>query len=309
MGERISVIMPCYNAASFLERGVGTVLSQTWEDVELIIIDDGSTDGTGLMLDKMRDSRIKIVKQANRGVAAARNAGLLEATGKFVAFLDVDDTWRVDALEKLVQPLLRTEDVAIAYCGWQNVGLCDGRGEPYVPPEYEDENKLACLIRACPWPIHAALARRETVVAVGGFPVGVKHAEDYALWLRIACFAPIVRVPEVLAYYHFHGVGQASENKAAAALAHWNIQQEFLRHHGEIVASLGKSKIRELTDGYLLERGFDCYWRRDLVAARKIFRAVLGKGRFQLKNLKYLLPALLPLYIHRYLIGIFEQRK
>jgi glycosyltransferase involved in cell wall biosynthesis len=299
----VSIIMPCYNAAAHLPSSVGSVLAQTFSDWELIAIDDGSSDNTLTWLQAQSDERIHCVSQTNQGVSAARNAGLARASGRYVAFLDADDTWAADFLGKMVAALQANLGAVLAYCGWQNLGLTGGRGEPFVPPDYENDNKAETLFAGCRWPIHAALVKREAVLAARGFDRALNNAEDYALWLRVATTAPIIRVPEVLAFYHFHGGEQASGDHARAALQHWRVQQEYLASHPELGAVLGKSRARELTIGELLERGYACYWKRDLPAARQIFRAVMRNGYGTLQDWKYMLPAWLPESWHRWMIG------
>lgn len=299
--------MPCFNAAAYLPDSVGSVLTQTFGDWELIAVDDGSSDGTLPWLQAQTDKRIRTLTQPNQGVSAARNVGLAEARGTFVAFLDADDTWAPTFLEKMLAALQSRPDAALAYCGWQNLGLPGGRGEPYVPPEYENPAKAETLFAGCRWPIHAALVKRAAVLAANGFDLTLKNAEDYALWLRVATSAPIVRVPEVLAFYHFRGCPQASSNKARAALHHLHAQQHYLAQHPDFHAALGKSRARELTLGELLKRGYACYWQRDLPAARQIFRAVMKQGYGTLSDWKYMLPTLLPESWHRRLIGLRDR--
>lgn len=299
----ISIIMPCHNAAAHLPGSVGSVLAQTFPDWELIAVDDGSSDGTLAWLQTRTDPRLRVHAQPNQGVSAARNAGLELARGQYVAFLDADDTWAPAFLSTLFAALQARPDAVLAYCGWQNIGLPDGRGAPFIPPDYETPAKRETLFAGCRWPIHAALVKREAVLAAGGFDRTLKNAEDYALWLRVAISAPIVRVPEVLAFYHFHGGDQASGDHARAALQHWQAQLNYLATHLELGAVLGKSRIRELTTGALLKRGYDRYWQRDLPAARQIFRAVMKQGYGTLTDWKYMLPAWLPVTWHRWLIG------
>jgi glycosyltransferase involved in cell wall biosynthesis len=300
----VSIIMPCYNAAAHLPSSVGSVLAQTFNDWELIAIDDGSSDATLDWLRKQSDPRFRIHSQANQGVSAARNAGLARASGRYVAFLDADDTWAAHFLGKMVAALQANPSAVLAYCGWQNLGLTGGRGEPFVPPDYENDKKAETLFAGCRWPVHAALVIRVAVLAAGGFDRTLKNAEDYALWLRVATTAPIIRVPEVLAFYHFHGGEQASGDHARAALQHWQVQQEYLAGHPELGTVLGKSRARELMIGALLARGYACYWQRDLPAARKIFRAVMKQVYGTLTDWKYMLPAWLPLSWHQRLIGL-----
>lgn len=303
MNPTVSIIMPCYNAAAHLPASIGSVLAQTCADWELIAVDDGSNDATLAWLQAQTDSRIRVCRQSNQGVSVARNTGLAAARGRYVAFLDADDTWATDFLDKLLAALQGRPDAVLAYCGWQNLGRTGARGEPFVPPDYENASKAETLFAGCRWPIHAALVKREAVLEANSFDPVLKNAEDYALWLRVATAAPIVRVPEVLAYYHFHGGNQASQDHARAALQHWQVQRQYLATHPELGAALGAARIRTLTSGELLKRGYECYWRRDLTAARLIFRTVMKQGYGTLTDWRYMLPAWLPESWHRRLIG------
>jgi glycosyltransferase involved in cell wall biosynthesis len=304
MAPVVSIIMPCHNAAAHFPASIGSVLAQTFGDWELIAVDDGSSDSTPGWLHAQADPRIRVHSQRNQGVSTARNAGLTKASGVYVAFLDADDTWDARFLEKMLAMLKTHPSAVLAYCGWQNVGLPGGRGEPFVPPDYETQAKAETLFAGCRWPIHAALVKREAVLAAGGFDAALKNAEDYALWLRVATTAPIARVPEVLAFYHFHGGEQASANKVRAALHHLHAQKIHLDQHPEFHDMLGKKKARTLMLGHLLARGYACYWKRDLSAARQIFRAVMKRGYGTPKDWKYMLPAWLPESWHRWMIGL-----
>jgi glycosyltransferase involved in cell wall biosynthesis len=207
----VSIIMPCYNAEPYLREAVDSVLGQSYPNVELIVVDDGSTDRS---LDLLRayGDRIKLLSQPNQGPYPARNHGLAHASGEYVAFLDADDWWSLDCLEKLHRTLVEHE-ADLVYCGWQNVG--EGiQAAPFVPPEYEQEDPVAHFVRTCPWPIHAALIRRELVDRLGGFSERRYSSMDYDFWLRaLALTRRIKRVPEVLAFYRWHHRGQISAVK------------------------------------------------------------------------------------------------
>jgi hypothetical protein len=161
---------------------------------------------------------------------------------------------------------------------------------------------MEALLHTCPWPIHAALTRKEFIDEAGGFDERFSNSEDYRLWLRIASCHRIVRVPEVLAYYHFHEGTQASRNAARAAKQNYTVKTEFLREHPEIAEDLGRKRVRELTLGMLLKRGYECYWERDLTNARFIFRMVMKSGYGRLKDWLYMIPSLMPPTLHRGLI-------
>lgn len=305
----VSIIMPCYNAIAHLPRSVDSVLAQSCADWELIAVDDGSADATLAWLQGQTDVRIQACTQRNQGVSAARNIGLARARGRYVAFLDADDTWHPHFLERMRTALDARRDAVLAYCGWQNLGLPGGRGEPFIPPDYETPGKAEALFAHCRWPIHAVLARSDALRATQGFEPGLATAEDFALWLELAIPNPIVLVPEVLAHYHFHGGGQASSDKARAAINHWQVQRRYLQRHPERFAGLSRERLRMLTDGELLFRGYESYWKRDLAAARIIFRAVMKERYGTLRDWKYMLPSLLPEVLHRWLIRTIDRKE
>jgi glycosyltransferase involved in cell wall biosynthesis len=299
--------MPCYNAASYVEEAVRCVMGQGYPNVELMVVDDGSTDGSVEIVRGLAEEfrgRIRQLFQDHAGPYPARNHGLRHAKGEPVAFLDADDWWSPGFLEKLHAALAEHSDAALAYCGWQNIGVEGGRGLPYVPPAYELEDKAARFLRsAAPWPIHAALVRRNAIDEVGGFHVDPPTCMDYDLWLRIAVARPIRLVPEVLAFYRHHTSGQITSTQWRQARNSWLVKRKFVRDHPEQVRHLDQARVRELVDGGLLRRGYDNFWRRDLVSARRIFRMSLVNGGWQPKDLKYLLPALLPEPLYLRLVG------
>ncbi len=298
----ITVIMPCFNAERYVREAVDSILNQSFPSVELIVVDDGSTDGSREIL-ATYGNRIRVLVQENQGPYPARNLGISVSQGEFVAFLDADDWWSLDCLKKLEAALVAEPSAALAYCGWQNVGLEGGRGEPYVPPDYELEDKAARFLRsAAPWPIHAALVRRSVLDEVGGFDLDLPTCMDYDLWLRIAVSRPIRLVPEVMAFYRHHASGQITSTQWRQAKNSWTVKRKFLRNNPNLVKHLSGKKIQELVDGGLLKRGYDNFWRRDLVSAQRIFRMALFIGGWKLRDLKYLLPALLPERLFRLLV-------
>lgn len=125
---------------------------------------------------------------------------------------------------------------------------------------------------------------------------------DYDLWLRVAPQGRLVRVPEVLAYYHHHEGEQITKNKLRVALNHWRAQQKFLKQHPDEVRQLGRKRVREWVEGESLKRAYVCYWDRDLPTARALFRKVMRAGYGNLRDWRYMLPALLPLPIHAFLL-------
>lgn len=304
--SKVSIVIPCYNGSKFLAHAIDSALAQTYADKEIIVVDDGSTDDSPTIMDGYGTS-IRVVRQANAGLPAARNAGIGEARGDLFAFLDADDWWDPTFLSHMVEALERT-GAGIAYCGWQNVGLPGHLGRPYVPPDYEAmPNKIEKLVEGVGWPVHASLTRRDVLFAAGLFNPALKSCEDFALWIRAGTQNPLAHVPEVLAFYRFHG-NQMTSNRARIALNHYAVQLAFLKEAPHIRAQFNSKKLSDMTSGELLKRGYIAYWDRDLLAARVIFRQVMRDRYGRLKDWKYMLPSILPLPVHRKLIDMLGKK-
>ena len=304
--ELISVIMPCFNAAPFLEEAVRSALGQDYGNVELIAVDDGSSDESRDILSCLaheHPGRITVLHQQNQGPYPARNTGLRHAHGSLVAFLDADDYWANDCLRKL-HSALQTENAGLAYCGWQNVGEGAPGTEAFVPPKYESQDAVALFLKGCPWPIHAALSRRSLLERVSGFSVRMFSSMDYDLWLRIlAVTRNIVLVPEVLAFYRWHDQGQISSVKWRQVLNAWQVRRDFAKNNPNLIAHLDARSRRELLDGCLLKAGYVAYWKRDLTSAQHLFRKAILRGYWRMRDAKYVLPSLLPANMYRRLIA------
>lgn len=303
----VSVIMPCLNGERHIQMAIDSVLAQTFGDFELIVVDNGSTDRTPEILNSLNDPRLKVFTLRERGVSRARNLGLREARGTFIAFLDSDDTWNVAFLEKMHTALMENPQAILAYCGWQNLGLPGPRGEPFIPPDYETPDKAAALLGGCRWPIHACLTRHTAIIEAGGFNTHLIIAEDYLLWMEVSVIAPIIRVPEVLAQYHHHDGVQATHNRALAVLDTFRAKQLFLQRHPEIATQLGPDKTESLTWGKLMEQGDALHWKGDLNNARPVFRKALLAGHGSIAAKLRMLPSLLPLWLHRAIVTAKER--
>lgn len=303
MNPTVSIIMPCYNGMRHIQAAIDSVLMQTFDDFELIVVDNGSTDRTPEIIGSVNDSRLRVLTLTERGVSRARNLGLREARGAFIAFLDSDDTWSAAFLEKMYTALVSDSKAVLAYCGWQNLGLPGSRGEPFVPPDYENPDKATTLLEGCRWPIHACLTRHTAIIEAGGFNTQLTIAEDYLLWMEVSTIGSIIRVSEVLAQYHHHDGVQATRNRAQAALDTFKAKQLFLCRHPEIAKQLGPDKIDSLTWDKLIQQGNTLHWQGDTENARPIFRKVLLAGYGSLSTKLRMLPSLLPLSVHRSILA------
>jgi len=305
----ISVIMPCYNAAPYVAEAVGSVMGQTYGHVELIVVDDGSSDGSEALVQSMVEQhpgRIHRLHTSRLGPYPARNLGLRHCHGELIAFLDADDWWLPDTLEKL-RAALSDPAVDLAYCGWQNVG--EGvKSEPYVPPEYEAADPVAAFVRTGPWPIHAALLTKELVDRLGGFSERRFSSMDYDFWLRaLALTRRIKRVPEVLAFYRWHGGGQVSAVKWRQVLDALTAQKDFIRANPALIQHLPAANLRDLTEGQVLRQAYRAFWKRDLVSAQKLFRHAAAHLGFSLKDVRHIVVALLPFTLYRWIVRLTDR--
>jgi glycosyltransferase involved in cell wall biosynthesis len=286
-------------------------MEQGYSPVDLIIVDDGSTDDSPGVMETLATryaGRVQCFRQANRGPYPARNLGLEKARGEFIAFLDADDYWSPVFLEKLVDRV-RDQNLHLAYCGWQNVGVEGGFGDPYVPPAYERKDSVGLFLDACPWPIHAAVMRRELMARLGGFSERYFTSMDFDLWLRARALEPrMALVPEVLAFYRWHDKGQISTVKSRQVRDAWQVRRDFVDRNPILTKHLDKDAVRAKVDGFLMRNALQAYWQRDLHTARTLFRLALKHGAFRPADLRHLLPSLLPEKLYFELVSLADRR-
>ncbi|HEY0835570.1 MAG TPA: trifunctional glycosyltransferase/class I SAM-dependent methyltransferase/polysaccharide deacetylase [Azospirillum sp.] len=211
MGSRpdISVIVPAYDAASTIAAALASLSAQTKTDWEAIVVDDGSRDDTARVVAALaaEDPRIRLVRQANGGVSAARNRGVAEARADWLHFLDADDWIAPTCLQRLARARRAHPRPDFIHCGWTRF-LSDQRGPDEFAPDGED--LFPSIARDCPFPVHAALMRKALVTDAGGFDTALVACEDWDLWQRIARGGARFRaVRAVLAFYR-HRRGSAS---------------------------------------------------------------------------------------------------
>lgn len=188
--SKVSIIMPTYNCGKYIEAAIQSALSQTYKNIEIIVIDDGSTDNTQEILDKyIKNEQIYYIYQKNQGVSKARNTGIFAARGTYIATLDADDTWSNDRLEKMVIFLEDSSaDLVIS-----NFYLVDENRKrlkekavfapTYSQPLLQQQYKTL-LYQATAFAL--MLVKKEVLIEAGGYDESLKgEAEDYDLWLRL----------------------------------------------------------------------------------------------------------------------------
>jgi peptidoglycan/xylan/chitin deacetylase (PgdA/CDA1 family) len=184
--QAISVIVPAYNCEQTLASTLDSLLAQTYPAWEAIVVDDGSGDGTREVAERYcrRDERVRLHRQANKGVGAARNAGIELARNPWMFFLDADDEIVPDAFEKLVAATAVGPDTDAVLAGCRRVDAAGRELRLQVPGHHEDH--FAVFARACAIVIHSCLVKTAVVRRVGGFDESLVTCEDWDLWQRVA---------------------------------------------------------------------------------------------------------------------------
>ena len=194
-----SVVIPAYNSERFITASIKSILNQTYGDLELIIVDDGSIDGTKNAVEKFDDDRIKYIYQENGGVSAARNKGILESSGEFVCFLDSDDEWKENHLEVLASLIEKYSHCGLFITGYDvrlNTGEVIHKSEQILRRISEEQitsdNGFDVLIKnGYFFNTNTMCCKREVFDKVGMFEVGVQNGEDDDMWFRIFACYPI----------------------------------------------------------------------------------------------------------------------
>ncbi len=200
----LSVIIPLFNKERHIERALRSVLAQTVQDSEIVVVDDGSTDGGAAVVFGIHDSRIRLIRQANAGVSAARNRGVEAASSEFVAFLDADDEWMPRFLEANLTAHSKHFGLVASFTNFRK-GM---EIEPVIQSIRGKEGILKdyfgfCLSNAGTGMCSSAVvASKNTLIKIGGFPVGRTHGEDLDTWMRLALSGPVAFIPECLSIYH-----------------------------------------------------------------------------------------------------------
>lgn len=300
---RISVVIPTYNCARYLPLALNSVLAQTRQADEIIVVDDGSSDGSQVLAEQRYGSRIRYIRQANAGPAAARNNGIRAASGDVIGFLDADDIWFPETLARVADCMDSQPQVALVSADKQAIDA-DGA---VTAPSWWDRNGVREAIEADGGrPIEAPLSRlvrtnfintslafvrRSALDDVGLFDDAIRYGEDYELWLRIAARYPVVCLPEVLGQYRLH---QNNTTRATEPmLKDFIVVSRKLREWGRTALDAAGIDADHIVSDSLCDLGYWYFCAGRMPEAR----ARLGESLRERPNpraLKYVLASLLP---------------
>lgn len=308
----ISIVMPCHNAAPYVQEAIESVLLQSYRPLELIVVNDGSTDASTTILQKLaaaHPQHIRLLYQNRGGPYAARNYGLTHARGNFVAFLDADDYWHRNALMRLHSALMSAR-ADLAYCGWQNVGAAAENTQPHIPPVVEGDALVTHFLNACPWPINAVLAQRRLIDNLHGFSERRITAMDYDLWLRMLTLQPaLVRVPEVLAFYRHYPRPQNPIPRWRQVFDAVAVRRDFVKHRSPLSMHLTLAQRNALVYDSLLSEAYRCHWQRDTASSRQLFIQAFFHADWKVRDLKYLLTSFMPAALFEGFIRFIDTRR
>jgi len=185
----VSVIMPAFNAELFIDEAIQTVLNQTYYCWELIVINDGSTDNTCKIVNKysLLDHRIKLLHQKNGKQGKARNYGISESLGNYIAFLDADDLWEENKLQIQVDFLTRNEDIDLVFSQGYSLENANQKHYNVIVKSYWDEKDIPLFIDNNQIPILSVLMKKSSLLQANNFTENpkIQNAEDYHLWLKL----------------------------------------------------------------------------------------------------------------------------
>ena len=293
----VSAIIPTYNNAALAPDAVNSVLHQTYAPIECIIVDDGSTDDTLRRLEEF-GSKITIVRQEHQGPAVARNAGIQASSGEFAAFLDSDDLWLPEKIEKCIAAFQGQPNVGVVYTALRIHELDTGR--QYVLPQYTQSGQMARdLFLECKGVNTSTLVvRRRCLDAVTGFDEDFFRAQDWDLMVRLAEDYEYVHVPDVLTERRLHQKCLSVTHRDLYAKYNMLVIEKALARRPDLYADLKGDALARAHFRFGMEhyRGFQM-----TDARRELKTSLTHKWNIQAFN--YLMRTYLPTALVRVLRG------
>lgn len=289
----VSVVIPTYNNADLVAEAVESVLAQTYARKQVAVVDDGSTDDTAARL-KRFGSDIAFIRQEHLGPPFARNTGIRKSSGELVAFLDSDDLWLPDKLERCVTALERSPQAGVVYTAVRIHEMDSGR--KYLLPQYTLSGHIAReLFLECRGVNTSTLVvRRSCFDAVGMFDEELFRAQDWDLMIRLAEGFEYAHVPEPLTERRLHGRSLSVTHRHLYKRYNLRVLEKALERKPSLYADLAKDAFARAHFRF----GMDLYADFRMKDARKEFSASMGR-RWNWKAFNYYIRACLPRFIVR----------
>lgn len=310
---KISAVIPAYNSQNFILDAISSIQNQTHPIDEIIVIDDGSEDDTQLTIQNL-NANIIYHKQENQGPSAARNKGIEIAKGDWIAFLDADDQWVTDKIEKQLQVLAKNPELHLIAGDMQEIGINNELITHSVLAKHKLlekfsanqsqalKNALAELLATNFIPTGTVLVKRSTLLALGMFNSTIRFGEDLELWAKIAACHPITCMPELLMLRRLHGHNATS--CTTPMLEDLVIVMQSIREHTQEALKTQNVSANLLVAKAWANLGYWHFVNTDYQQARSAFIYSL-KEHINIRSLTYLIASLIP----RELIKVIRQAK
>jgi glycosyltransferase involved in cell wall biosynthesis len=269
----VSVVIPCYNGLPYVTEALDAARQQTHRPAEIIVVDDGSTDGSAATVQAYgRDhpgANVRLVQQANAGEPAARNTGIRASSGQWVAQLDTDDWWEHHKLERQLEEAEQAGPGCVLVHTAVMGHLPDGSTRP---------SDLDAAARRTGWCTQALLepasighpsimVRRTALEAIGGYDPSFRQACDIDLYFRLSAVGTFAFVPEYLLHYRYHA-GQMSASQLDQIRYHHRAVRQFFDAHPDKAEQIGRDRIRRALADHVAVKLESCWWRRNLADFR-----------------------------------------
>lgn len=302
----VSVIIPVRNGSTYIAEAIASVLSQSFQDVEIVVINDGSTDGDYDLLTSI-DPRISVLHLAGCGVSTARNLGMRAARGELIAFLDADDVWFPGKLQAQVSYMQAKPEVGVVFGGFLKWEAGTGGVFPpasglvsdcSVVTRHEEARSgwlYSRLLMGLLVGMNTAMVRRSVVDAVGGFNTSLRQAEDYDFWLKASRVAEMHALDGRVALYRIHpasAMHRLTPDNALvivlrAARMRWGLQ-------GPGDDSVSAHAFHQRTAQIQFDHGYAHFWQGSRSVARSAFYRALRAGYRPWRSAAYLGLTVLP---------------
>lgn len=302
----ISIVIPLYNKESLISNTIQTVLNQTLQDFEIVVINDGSTDNSVAEVKKIDDSRIRLINQKNAGVSAARNRGIQEAKGKYIAFLDADDKWHPHYLESINELIKEYPDCDVFTVRYQFVNeyentrpsIIRGIDQDCATCRLDNYFHIASNSDAPLW-TSAVVASRNALISIGGFPVGITSGEDLLTWAKLATKYKIALCNKILATYYTPSSGPTGKVPADLKSTHDAVGTQLC----QLLAEYPESGIKEYVAFWYKMRSRINIGRRNRWATIKCACKSLQFNIKQIKPWVFMVLAISPNFIIKKVLG------
>lgn len=226
---RVSAVITAYNSAAFIADAIQSVLNQSRAVDEIVVVDDGSTDATRRVVAEFADQGLKFIQQQNMGASAARNKGIRETSGEFIAFLDADDLWLEHKTRLQVEYLLAHPNAALAggFARWWNVASDTVRMRGKVPRDMKSL-RAEILVRNVLGNPSMVMIRRSALEKVGLFNEKIRWGQDWEMWQRLIQHYDIGMIPEPMTIYRWHQHNLSHVRKWERILSYWNVSRSAI---------------------------------------------------------------------------------